>query len=84
MKQLITLGAALAVFLVFSALGYAIMAGGFPGAFWTDFTERVRQISAPATGLIGPGFTGAAVILLGSALAGYILFGRTGVEDEQT
>jgi hypothetical protein len=84
MMKLVNLGAATAVFAGFSALGYVIMAGGFPGAAWTGFTERIKAFSAPAVVLIGPGVTGAAIIITGSILAGYILFGRTGVEDEQT
>ncbi len=84
MKNAFNMGFALAVFAVYSALGYVIMAGGLPGAFWSGFSGRVREMSAPAVGLIGPGITGGAVIVLGSILAGYILFGKAGVEDEQT
>ena len=82
MRQAVRLACGVLVFLGFSALGYVIMAGGFPGALWSDFTATIRSLSAPVVGLLGAGVTGGSIIVLGSVLAGYILFATSPVEDE--
>lgn len=84
MKALTKISLGLVIFVAFSAAGYVIMAGSFPGAFGTGFSHQINQLSAPLTNSFGRGMTGGTVIILGSLLAGYILFGKTAVEETQS
>lgn len=74
---------ALVVFSIFSAIGYMVMTGGVDATFQSAISTRFDTLISPLVEWAGAGPIGAGLILIGSALAGYLLFGKHGGGERQ-
>lgn len=78
MKKIITFCLAVVVFILFSAIGYAVMTGGMAKYSDVALAEAVDRLFAPVISLTGSGIAGGAMIIIGSIISGVALFRKTG------